>query len=155
MDRADQPLGGSDHTTFAGAGVPSLLNWHFTDRFYHTNQDTIDKVSAIEMEHVGVTVAASAYTLASATPEDALVIVGLIQDAAVTRLALERRQGADLVAIAKDRAAADRIEAEVMAAWIKWYGEALDSVAPLPAAGAPPELLQRIENAKRILKPDV
>lgn len=147
--------GGSDHTVFAGAGVPSLLNWHFTDRFYHTNQDTIDKVSAIEMEHVGVTVAASAYTLASATPEDALVTVRLIQNAAVARLALERRQGADLVAIAKDQAAAGRIEAEVMAAWIKWYGEALDSVARLPAAGATPELLQRIETAKRILKPDV
>ena len=25
---------------FAAAGVPSLLNWHFTDRYYHTNQDT-------------------------------------------------------------------------------------------------------------------
>ena len=32
--------GGSDHTAFASAGVPSLLNWHFTDRYYHTNQDT-------------------------------------------------------------------------------------------------------------------
>ena len=31
--------GGSDHTVFAEAGVPSLLNWHFTDRFYHTNLD--------------------------------------------------------------------------------------------------------------------
>ncbi len=42
--------GGSDHTAFASAGVPSLLNWHFTDRFYHTSQDTLDKSSAAEME---------------------------------------------------------------------------------------------------------
>ena len=38
--------GGSDHTVFMRAGVPALLNWHFTDRYYHTNLDTIDKVSA-------------------------------------------------------------------------------------------------------------
>ena len=32
--------GGSDHTVFTRAGVPALLNWHFTDRYYHTNLDT-------------------------------------------------------------------------------------------------------------------
>ena len=37
--------GGSDHTVFTRAGVPALLNWHFTDRYYHTNLDTIDKTS--------------------------------------------------------------------------------------------------------------
>ena len=31
--------GGSDHTAFGEAGIPSLLNWHFTDRYYHTNLD--------------------------------------------------------------------------------------------------------------------
>ena len=45
--------GGSDHTAFASAGIPSLLNWHFTDRYYHTSQDRLDKVSAAEMKNVG------------------------------------------------------------------------------------------------------
>ena len=63
--------GGSDHTPFASAGVPSLLNWHFTDRYYHTNQDTLDKTSAAEMENVGVAVATSAWLLASADVRDA------------------------------------------------------------------------------------
>ena len=49
--------GGSDHTAFAEAGVPSLLNWHFTDRYYHTNLDRPDKTSQAEMINVGVTVA--------------------------------------------------------------------------------------------------
>ncbi|HEX8030856.1 MAG TPA: M28 family peptidase, partial [Vicinamibacterales bacterium] len=40
--------GGSDHTVFVTAKIPALLNWHFTDRYYHTNLDTIDKVSAAE-----------------------------------------------------------------------------------------------------------
>ena len=38
--------GGSDHTEFKNAGMPSLLNWHFTDRYYHTNLDRPDKTSA-------------------------------------------------------------------------------------------------------------
>ena len=37
--------GGSDHTVFTRAGIAALLNWHFTDRYYHTNLDTADKVS--------------------------------------------------------------------------------------------------------------
>jgi hypothetical protein len=144
--------GGSDHTVFAGAGVPSLLNWHFTDRFYHTNQDTTDKVSAVEMEHVGVTVAASAYALAAAGVEDALRVVELIESAAVARLALERRQGPPLIAKAKDPATAEQIEAQVIAAWITWYGEALDSVAALPASGPTPALRERIAEAKKLLR---
>ena len=63
--------GGSDHTAFASEGIPSLLNWHFTDRYYHTNQDRLDKVSPAEMKNVGVAVATSAWTLASADTADA------------------------------------------------------------------------------------
>ena len=48
------------------AGVPALLNWHFTDRYYHTNLDTLDKTSAATMGHVAATVATSAMFLASA-----------------------------------------------------------------------------------------
>ena len=48
--------GGSDHTVFTRAGVPALLNWHFTDRYYHTNLDTTDKMSAAEMQHVAIAV---------------------------------------------------------------------------------------------------
>ena len=144
--------GGSDHTVFADRGVPSLLNWHFTDRFYHTNQDTIDKVSATEMENVGITVATSAYALASARPEDALAMVRLIEGAALERLKLEREQGPKVIAAAKDKAAAESIEAQVIAAWIKWYGEALDSVATLSTTPASPALLDRIQAAKASLR---
>ena len=47
--------GGSDHTVFTAAGVPALLNWHFTDRYYHTNLDTVDKTSPVTMGHVAPT----------------------------------------------------------------------------------------------------
>ena len=65
--------GGSDHTVFGSAGVPSVLDWHFTDRYYHTNFDTPDKTSAAEMRNVGVCAAASAWLLGSADAPLALV----------------------------------------------------------------------------------
>ncbi len=46
--------GRSDHTVFGPAGVPSLLNWHFTDRYYHSSVDTPDKTSPQEMRNVGL-----------------------------------------------------------------------------------------------------
>lgn len=108
--------GGSDHTEFTNAGIPSLLDWHFTDRYYHTNLDRPDKTSPAEMVNVGVSVAASAWFLASATEQDALATVRLIAEAASARLTLEETQAAT---------------PEILAAWRKWYGEALDSVRRL------------------------
>ena len=144
--------GGSDHTAFAAAGVPSLLNWHFTDRYYHTNQDRLDKVSAPEMEHVGVSVATSAWVLASADEQDAMAVVSLVARAAADRLALERTQGKALVEKAGDRAAAEGIERKVVAAWTKWYAEALDTIVQLPAAGGTDALRARVAAAKESLR---
>jgi aminopeptidase YwaD len=113
--------GGSDHTPFGEAGIPSVLNWHFTDRYYHTNLDRPDKTSAAEMVNVGVAVATSAWFLASASERDALAVVDLIAASAAARLALERRQAPS--------------EREVQAAWVKWYRDALESVRTLPVTG--------------------
>jgi aminopeptidase YwaD len=145
--------GGSDHTVFATAGVPSLLNWHFTDRFYHTNQDTPDKTSPETMAHVGISVAASAWFLASAGEQDALFVLRLLEQAAAERLALERRQGADLLKAAKDTQAAEDVERQVLAAWVKWYGEAFESVLGLPAEGASPALSEAVAAARHRLQP--
>jgi hypothetical protein len=141
--------GGSDHTPFVQAGVPALLNWHFTDRYYHTNQDTPDKVSAEEMRNVGVSVATTAWFLASADLAGAQAVVDLLEAAAARRFAVEREQGAQLVRDASDRAAAEARETEVMEAWRRWYAEALDSVLTLPVTGGPSaELRARIAEAK-------
>jgi len=140
--------GGSDHTAFASAGIPSLLNWHFTDRYYHTNQDRLDKVSSAEMKNVGVAVATSAWLLASATEQDSASVVDLLVSAADARLKLEREQGAALAPKATDAAAAAVIERQVSAAWVKWYEEALDSVAQLPVGGLTQSLRKRIASAR-------
>jgi aminopeptidase YwaD len=108
--------GGSDHTEFKNAGIPALLDWHFTDRYYHTNLDRPDKTSPAEMVNVGVAVATSAWFLASADQADAKAVSLLISAARDARLALEQKQGAT---------------EEILSAWRKWYGEALESVGRL------------------------
>ncbi len=141
--------GDSDHTTFALEGIPSLLNWHFTDRYYHTNQDRPDKVSTAEMKNVGVAVATSAWTLASADTADARAVLRIVLDAAQKRLELERIQGGTAVANAADKVAADATEQRIRAAWMKWYGEALDSIERLPVNG-PDVALRRDIAAARV-----
>ena len=108
--------GGSDHTVFTNAGVPALLNWHFTDRYYHTNLDTVDKVSAAEMQHVAITVAATAMFLAAADQGDVAALTKLIDAAREARLETERRNDAT---------------PEILSAWQKWYDEAALSVRRL------------------------
>ena len=139
--------GGSDHSVFLRQGTPAVLAWHFPDWFYHTSLDRPDKTSPAEMHHTGVSIAATALILASATDADARAIVSLIESAAAGRLALEQKQGAQLVASATDRAAAEAREAQVKAAWIKWYGDALRETLSLPALGASPALSKRVETA--------
>jgi Zn-dependent M28 family amino/carboxypeptidase len=146
--------GGSDHTAFASVGVPSLLNWHFTDRYYHTNQDRLDKVSAAEMKNVGIAVATSAWLLASASEQDAATILDLVTTAAHARLKLEREQGAVLVGRAANAAEATAVEAQVMAAWLKWYDEAFESVSRLPIAGDTDRLRGQIAAAKAAIRSD-
>jgi aminopeptidase YwaD len=139
--------GGSDHSVFLAAGVPSALAWHFPDRFYHSSLDRPGMTSPAEMKHVGVSVAATALLLAGATPRDASDVAALLGRAASARLALERRQGAELVKAAPDRAAAEATEQAVIAAWRKWYGEALRETLDLPPGGADAELRAAVERA--------
>jgi hypothetical protein len=139
--------GGSDHSVFLAAGVPSVLAWHFPDRFYHSSLDRPAMTDPAEMKYVGVSVAATALLLASATPREAVDVSNLLVVAAASRLGLERRQGATLVQSAPDRAAAEATEAAVMAAWRKWYGEALREVLDLPPGGADPALRTAVERA--------
>jgi aminopeptidase YwaD len=108
--------GGSDHTSFTKAGVPALLNWHFTDRYYHTNLDTIDKVSAVTMEHVAITVATTAMFLASADQDDVAPLEAMLRTARDARMATERTNDAP---------------AEVLDAWTTWYAEAITSAGRL------------------------
>ena len=108
--------GGSDHTVFTSAGVPALLNWHFTDRYYHTNLDTIEKTSPAEMQHVAIAVATTALYLSSAGAGEVQPMTRLMATAREARLATEKTNHAT---------------PQILAAWRKWYVEAITSVERL------------------------
>ena len=144
--------GGSDHSVFLNAGVPSVLAWHFPDRFYHTNRDRPDMTDPAEMKRVGASIGATALLLAGATRSDAADVTNLVMVAAGSRIRLERSQGRALVEKAEDPAAARAEEAAVVAAWKKWYAEALQEVVALPLAGPSPELRTAVDDALRRLR---
>ena len=136
--------GGSDHTVFGEAGVPSVLDWHFTDRYYHTNFDTPDKTSSAEMRNVGVAVGASAWLLASAGESDALDIAALVADAGRQRLEVETHDGTALAAAADDPPSARQRQSEIVAAWRRWYAQAVRSASRLSVGRASEEFSRRL-----------
>ena len=137
--------GGSDHTVFGSAGVPSVLDWHFTDRYYHTNFDTPDKTSPAEMRNVGVCAASSAWLFGSADSSMALSVAELVANAGKTRIATEQTEGAKIAGADKDPAAAKIRETQIVAAWRKWYGEAVRSVTRLVVGPAPADFSSRLD----------
>jgi aminopeptidase YwaD len=136
--------GGSDHSSFLQAGVPALLAWHSTDRYYHTNLDRPDKTSPAEMANVGIAVGTTVTLLASAGQDEATAVADLVATAAGRRLALEAKQSAAILDKAPDRAAAEQT---IIEAWKKWYGRALESVLTLPAEPAGEKLQARVRAA--------
>lgn len=81
--------GGSDHTPFLQFKKPGVLFWHFTDQFYHTDGDRIDKVSAATLQNAGTAALVSALTLTSADGDVARSIVSQLARAAIARLDTE------------------------------------------------------------------
>ncbi len=126
--------GGSDHTVFGSTGVPSLLNWHFTDRYYHSSLDTPDKTSPEEMRNVGVAMASSAWVLASADEALSMQVAELVAAAGRARLAVELRDGSKMPD-----------HADALAAWRKWSAEAVRSVTRLVTVPVSPALSVRLE----------
>jgi aminopeptidase-like protein len=68
--------GGSDHNIWGdpsvGVTCPMLIQW--PDKFYHTSEDTIDKVDPKMLAVAGTLTATYLYTAATATPADAAYI---------------------------------------------------------------------------------
>jgi len=145
--RTNPYAGGSDHTVFGSAGIPSVLDWHFTDRYYHSNFDTADKVSGPEMRNVATAVAASAWLLASADEPMTLAVADLVARAGQTRIALEDTEGAKLVAAAAadKRDEAGRTQTQIVQAWKKWYGEAVRSASRLLVGPASEDFAKQID----------
>ena len=120
--------GGSDHTPFLRARKPGLLMWHFTDQFYHTDNDRLDKVSAAEMRNVGRCALVTALALASADSATGEQVVAELRAAALGRLEREFALSRDSIAAGGDRAE----QRLIVETWASWYEAAIRSTAALP-----------------------
>lgn len=120
--------GGSDHTPFLRADIPGLLLWHFTDQFYHTDNDRIDKVSKATLTNVGTAAFTSALVLVNGDESTALAMIELIHITARERLRIEFSIAYDL--IQKGESSVEK-EGEILETWTSYYIEALYKVIDL------------------------
>lgn len=135
--------GGSDHTPFIKANKPGVLFWHFTDQFYHTDGDRLDKVSAQTMRNVGISALTSALVLTSADGRMARALVGETERAAMARLDAELALSSAALAAGGDRAK----EALILQTWTDWYRDALRSARDIQVGGSDPETIRAIDGA--------
>jgi aminopeptidase YwaD len=120
--------GGSDHTPFLQNKIPGVLMWHFTDVFYHTDNDRLDKVSATTMQNVGISALTIAYTLVNANEATALFTINEVQDAALKRLKVEF----DLSKAALSAGEALGDEKHILETWGNYYVAAMGTISSLP-----------------------
>lgn len=135
--------GGSDHTPFLNAKIPGLLLWHFTDVFYHTDADRIDKVSAWEMKNVGVSALLAAYSL---TANDKSMVDYLIKEyeqSAIKRLNIEFA----LSKTAIEKGGNKETEIHILEVWAKFYMDALSKMNEV--ASFPMDVSQIIQQAQK------
>jgi len=119
--------GGSDHVPFLRANIPGLLLWHFTDQFYHTDNDRIDKVSQTTMKNVGISALVSAYILINADETTAQQLIPEILNTAKIRLNAEFTLSKKAVADGKNL----DDEIKILVTWGDWYASTLSSLEDL------------------------
>ena len=139
--------GGSDHTPFLNAKIPGLLMWHFTDAFYHTDLDRLDKVSKEEMRNVGISALVTAFGLTSADETTVAHIIDELLANATDRLQTEFALSEKAVKGGADAAK----EKHILEVWANWYVQAFEKVRALPSAGMTPALNQKLLAAQKNL----
>ncbi len=133
--------GGSDHVPFLRGNIPAVLFWHFTDQFYHTDQDRIDKVSVETLRNVVAGTLSVVMTLANGHEDLALDILNEIVFAAEERLAEEAR----LSQKALSEGEARKEQEDILRTWTDYYVAVAGTVTDL-ASG--PELDAAVNAAR-------
>jgi len=148
--------GGSDHESFLERGIPAVLVWHFTDPYYHTSLDRIDKVSATELANVGVATLGLMHHVGHAGLQRASEVLDIVMAAARRRLAVEAdnaRSFLEVEAVAAhdvQREAVLTRERRILSAWGRWYREAvlsLERFEPNTSAAGWPAFQRRVDQA--------
>jgi hypothetical protein len=119
--------GGSDHVPFLRGNIPSVLFWHFTDQFYHTDNDRIDKVSKTTLKNVSTAALVSAFELINADETTAKSVLKEIELSAIARINEELKQGN--IALKKGEKLA--LQIEIINTWADWYVRAAKTVVDM------------------------
>jgi len=119
--------GGSDHVPFLRGNIPSVLFWHFTDQFYHTDNDRIDKVSKSTLKNVATGALVSAIELVNSDENTAKRVLESIEQAAISRLEEEQKQSK--LAIENGDTLEEQIE--IIKTWEDWYLKAVSTTSDM------------------------
>jgi hypothetical protein len=141
--------GGSDHVPFLDAKKPGLLFWHFTDVFYHTDNDRLPNVSPKELANVGVSALVSALTLATADGPTTRALVDEVRRAALARLDAEAALSRAALAGAGGDAARERL---ILETWTDWYRGAIRSMTEIEVGGSSRETERAISAAESAVR---
>ncbi|WP_018126863.1 M28 family peptidase [Balneola vulgaris] len=114
--------GGSDHVPFLRNDIPGLLLWHFTDQFYHTDNDRIDKVSPQTLKNVGTGALITALTLTGSQEEAFNLVLSEIKEAALNRLNVEFELSKD--ELSNNGSIAE--EKDILSTWSTWYQDSAE-----------------------------
>jgi aminopeptidase YwaD len=91
--------GSSDNTVFNdwSIGVPGVKMGTWPDLYYHTSEDTPDKIDPTQLRRAIFISAAGAYTIASAGDEMAIRIISEMYAGANTRLGIQMGKATDMI----------------------------------------------------------
>lgn len=140
--------GGSDHVPFLEAKIPGALLWHFTDQFYHTDNDRIDKVSKITQQNVATAALSAALMLVKANEATAMQVLAETRQAAIDRLTAESELSRQSVAAGNDKAT----ELTILKAWADWYVAAVEKVEDLETGGPSVNLIREVKKVQEEIK---
>jgi hypothetical protein len=147
--RANPFEGGSDHTPFLQFKKPGVLFWHFTDVYYHTDGDRLDKVSEQELVNSGLAALVSALTLTSADGPTARALVGEVERAAVGRLETEVALSRQAIASGGSRTT----EEDILRTWTDYYVASIHTMTDIELGGSSAETRAAIDAAaQRVAK---
>lgn len=140
--------GGSDHTPFLQFKKPGALFWHFTDQFYHTDGDRIDKVSKQEMVDVGLASLVTVLTMVSADGATARALIAQQERMALARLDTELKLSKQAVAAGGDAAK----ERDILQTWTDYYVAAIKTMTDIEVGGSSAETSSAIAAAAGRIK---
>ena len=125
------------------AGIPAVLAWHFTDEFYHTDGDRLDKVSAETLRNVGTSALTVALILTDPNEELPAIVVEEVLTQAKKRI--EQEFVLSERAIKKGESV--QSQTHILKVWGNWYRLAIQTIADIEVQGPSDITKLKIEEA--------